>query len=303
MSSSAPSNIGFIGLGAMGGEMAPHLKGLAPVTVYDVDQSHADAAASALGGTAVESLDGFAECDLVITMLPTSAIVDLVVRGGNGTPGLLDILAPGSLIVDMSSSVPMNSVENARLANEKGLHFIDAPVSGGVARAKTGELTIMVGGEETLLERARPALERIGAKVVRVGDVGAGHAVKALNNLIAGTTLAVTCEAFVIGERFGLDPKLMLDVVNSSSGMSFQSSVVWEPHVLPRTFQAGFSMALMSKDVGVALELAAATGVPSPVSQASGEAWVEALKDARTGADHLEMMLYIEKLADAAKGR
>jgi 3-hydroxyisobutyrate dehydrogenase len=293
--------IGFVGLGAMGGVMVPHLKGLAPVTVFDLNQDAAAAAATAVDGQVAGSLEDFAACELVITMLPTSAIVDAVLRGSDGSKGLFDVLQTGALIVDMSSSVPMHSTENAKKAGEHGLSFIDAPVSGGVARATTGELTIMVGGTEDLLERARPALERIGSKVVLVGAIGAGHAVKALNNLIAGTTLAVTCEAFVVGERFGLDPRTMLDVINSSSGMSFQTSVVWQPHVLPRTFQAGFSMALMSKDVGVALELADAVGVPTPVSKASGESWVQALETARQGADHLEMMLHIEQLVDATK--
>ena len=294
-------NIGFVGLGAMGGVMVPHLKGLAPVTVYDVDAKRTAAAAAAVGGSGACGLGDFAACDMVILMLPTSAIVDSVLRGHGGEPGLLEVLRPGALIVDMSSSIPMNSVENSKAAAGRGLGFIDAPVSGGVARATTGELTIMVGGPEELLERARPALERIGAKVVLVGDVGAGHAVKALNNLIAGATLAVTCEAFVIGERFGLDPEIMLDIINSSSGMSFQTSVPWKPHVLTRDFQAGFSMALMSKDIGVALALADATHVPSAVAKAAGESWAAALKTARPGADHLEMMLHIEQLADAPR--
>jgi 3-hydroxyisobutyrate dehydrogenase len=287
--------VGFVGLGAMGGRMVRNLKGVADLLVYDVDPARAKEAAAAVSGTAVGDIAKLSTADAVILMLPTSAIVDEVFRGSAGRPGLLDILAPGSLVIDMSSSVPTNSVANAALAQKRGITFIDAPVSGGIAGAESAKLAIMAGGAKQDFERARPLLDRMGSRVILVGDIGTGHAIKALNNLLAATIFAATSEVFTVGTKFGLDPTIMREVINASSGSSFMTEVMWPKAVLPRSFDFGFTLQLMEKDVRVAMSLIEATGVETALSNVCASMWSRALKAAPPGADMSTLLLHIEQ--------
>ncbi len=204
--------------------MVRHLKGVANILINDTDPARAAEAATVVGGKVVDGVSGMSSADAVVLMLPTSAIVDQVLRGANGGKGLLDYLAPGSMVIDMSSSAPTNSVANAEIAEKRGIRFIDAPVSGGVKGAEAASLAIMVGGAQADYDRALPLLQKMGAKVFLVGKVGSGHAVKALNNLLAATALVATSEVFAVGAKFGLDPATMLKVIDASSGQSFQTS-------------------------------------------------------------------------------
>ena len=287
--------VGFVGLGAMGGRMVRHLKGVADLLVFDADPARAVEAAAAVSGTAMTDVAEMSTADAVILMLPTSAIVDEVFRGSSGRPGLLDILAPGSLVIDMSSSAPTNTVENAALAQKRGITFIDAPVSGGIGGAESGKLAIMAGGSKDDFERARPLLDRLGSRVILVGDVGTGHAIKALNNLLAATIFAATCEVFTVGTKFGLDPSIMREVINASSGGSYMTEVVWPKAVLPRSFDFGFTLQLMEKDVRVAMSLIDATGVEAVLSKVSAGMWARALEAAPAGADMSTLALQIER--------
>lgn len=286
--------VGFVGVGAMGSRMIRNLSPVADkVFVLDADLKRASEAAAAVSGVAVESVAQLASANVVVLMLPTSAIVDKVVRGNSGD-GLLDMLAKGSLIIDMSSSEPTSTVSNAELAAKKGIAYIDAPVSGGIGGAESAKLAIMVGGTESEFARALPVLQTMGAKVVRVGNVGAGHAMKALNNLLAATTLVATGEVFAVGRKFGLDPKIMHEVIDASSGSSFQTKAVWK-HVLEKSFDFGFTAQLMEKDVRVAMSLINSLGAETVLAKAAAEVWAKGLAAAPAGADMTVLADQIDK--------
>ena len=229
----AHQTVGFVGLGMMGSRMVRHLKGYADLLIFDVDAARAQQAASEANGKAVSSISDMAKADVVILMLPNSKIVDNVVRGETAQPGLLDILSKGAVIIDMSSATPANTIENEKLARSKGLIYMDAPVSGGPGGAETAKLAIMVGATAEDFAHAKPLLDRMGTNVILAGNIGSGHAVKALNNLLSATILAATSEVFAAGEKFGLDPQVMQQIVNASSGSSYATCHTWPRAVLP----------------------------------------------------------------------
>jgi 3-hydroxyisobutyrate dehydrogenase len=296
--SSTFKTVGFIGLGAMGSQMVRHLKGVASILINDTDQARAAKAAADVGGKIVDDVSGMGSADAVVLMLPTSAIVDRVLHGENGGKGLLDYLSSGSMIIDMSSSAPTNSVANAEIAAKRGIRFIDAPVSGGIKGAEAASLAIMVGGAQADYDRALPLLQKMGGKVFLVGKVGSGHAIKALNNLLAATALVATSEVFAVGTKFGLDPAMMLQVIDASSGQSFQTTHVWQKAVIERSFQFGFTLALMEKDVRVAMSLFDAMGSDAQLSRTSAAIWNKALAAAAPGSD----MTVVAKQAEEAVG-
>jgi 3-hydroxyisobutyrate dehydrogenase len=263
----------------MGSRMVAHLKGFADVQVFDLDVARREQAAASAGGEAVASISAMADAQVVILMLPDSPIVDKVLRNE-----LLKTLKSGALVIDMSSSTPANTIENAKLAKQHGITFIDAPVSGGIGGAESGKLAIMAGGEAADFARALPLLNRMGTKVVHVGPVGSGHAVKALNNLLGATILVATSEIFAAGEKFGLDPAVMHQVIDASSGGSFMTAQAWPRAVLPKTWNFGFAMQLMNKDVGIAMSLIKSTGVKTVLCEANAALWAQAVKDT-PGAD------------------
>ncbi|BCB75723.1 hypothetical protein Pflav_021330 [Phytohabitans flavus] len=264
--------IGFVGLGNMGGPMAARLVEAGhDLCVYDV----LPAAREHFAGTATlaEKVTDVSTSDTVLLMLPDSTVVEHVVLG----EGLLDQLAPGTLLVDMSSSDPGRTRALAGTAAERGVTLVDAPVSGGVAGAKAGTLTIMVGGPADAFAALGPLFGVLGTRVVHAGEVvGAGHAIKALNNLMSAAHLMVASEALLAGQAFGLDPRVMLDIVNASSGRSGSTETKWPKFVLPGTYDSGFGLRLMLKDMGIALGLQEATGTPSAVSAAAVAAWAAA---------------------------
>lgn len=284
--------MGFVGLGHMGSPMSAHLfeAGYA-VRGYDVVPEARTAFADRAGGTAVAELTRVADgAAAVILMLPDSAVVRQVVLEG----GLLDALAPGCLLIDMSSSEPTETQELAVTAAASGITLIDAPVSGGVRGAEAATLTIMVGGPGQEVERCRPLLETMGSKVLHVGGSGAGHALKALNNLLSATTLLASAEALLVGTRFGLDPEVMLDAINSSTGRSYSTELKLPEYVLPRTFSSGFDLRLMVKDLRTAVRLADATGSPLRLGAASSELWGQAERELPADADHTEIARWLE---------
>jgi 3-hydroxyisobutyrate dehydrogenase len=229
-------------------------------------------------------------CRIVILMLPDSDAVEAVLL----TQGLLAALASGSLIIDMSSSVPQRTRVLAGHARDAGHAFVDAPVSGGVAGAEQGTLTAMVGGAANEVSRARPVLHALASRVIHSGEVGSGHAVKALNNLMSATHLLVTSEALVAARAFGIDLRLALEVVNGSSGRSGSTENKWPNYVLPGTYDSGFSLLLMLKDMRIALELEHAAGVAAPLSESSVALWADAAQDLGPAADHTEIVRWIE---------
>jgi 3-hydroxyisobutyrate dehydrogenase len=236
-----------------------------------------------------------AACDTVVLMLPDSAVVRQVLL----MDGLFDALAPGSIVVDMSSSQPTETRALAAHAEARGLELVDAPVSGGVRGAVEGTLTIMAGGSDAQFERVRPLLETIGGKVLHVGAVGAGHALKALNNLLSGTTLLASAEALLVGRRFGLDPRVMLDTINVSTGRSWSTEYKLPEFVLTGRYDAGFAIGLMAKDLRIAAGLAEATETPLELGRLSAAIWERAADQLPEDADHTAIARWLETAVEA----
>jgi 3-hydroxyisobutyrate dehydrogenase len=280
--------VGFVGLGHMGVPMTARLVEAGhEVRGFDVDP----AARVRAGEAAVESLpEAAAGMDVVVLMLATSTIVRQVAL----EEGLLEAVDTGALVVDMGSSDPTQTRELAAEAGQRGVRYLDAPVSGGVVGAEAGTLTIMAGGSEDDLESCRPIFDAVGAKIVHAGPVGAGHALKALNNLLSATNFLITLEAVTAGARFGLDPKVMVDAINDSTGRSWATEHKVPQFVEPRSFTSGFAMRLMVKDIQTARELAHATDSPFVLGDAAVALWEQAADALPDDADHTEIALWLE---------
>jgi 3-hydroxyisobutyrate dehydrogenase len=286
------SRIGFVGVGHMGQPMVRRLAGAGHVVAaYDTSEQARERVRGVAGIAVTETVTAVADgADAVILMLPDSDVVEHVLLD----EGLLGCVAPSAALVDMSSSEPGRTRVLAERAARRGVTLIDAPVSGGVAGARDGTLTIMVGGPEAALARLRPVLEVLGSKVVHAGDVvGAGHAIKALNNLMSAAHLLVSSEALLAGRAFGLDPAVMLDIVNGSSGRSGSTENKWPRFILPGRFDSGFGLRLMLKDMQVAVALEHAAGIPAPLSQAAVDAWASAAAALPADADHTEIARWL----------
>ena len=265
--------IGFIGTGTMGQPMLGNLvkKGF-QVVAYDVVAAALDSA-ERLGAARAGSIgEAVADCDLVVTMLPSSANVEAVYLGSGG---IVDSASTGRLCVDMSTIDPGTSQRVAARLKERGLRFLDAPVSGGVGGAVAGTLAIMVGGDPRDLAEARPALAAMGTNIIHVGAVGAGEVTKLCNNLISGAALVAVAEAFRIGEAFGVDAQVLTNVIAKSSGSTW---VMEHMHPVPgivdsaassRQYAPGFMTDLMAKDLGLAVSAARDKRVPVVVAPAA----------------------------------
>jgi 3-hydroxyisobutyrate dehydrogenase len=254
------------------------------VTGFDLSRQ-ARAALAAAGARTAETAAGAVQgADVVVLMLPSSAVVEAVL----GDPAVRAALAEGSTVVDMSSSDPMSTRRLAAELDARGVTLVDAPVSGGVKGAENGTLTIMAGGAEEAVERLSPLLTAMGT-ARRAGSVGAGHALKAINNLLSATHLLATAEGVLAGERFGLDPAVMVDLINTSSGRSGSTDNKFPNFVLPGGYDSGFGMKLMVKDMRIALDLARELGVASPLAEHAVALWERALKDLPDTADHTEI--------------
>ena len=281
--------VAFIGLGNMGAPMSARLvRAGYVVRGYDLAEPARQALADVGGTAAAELADSVRGSSVVVLMRPTSAAVEATVRDAGF------VVARGATVVDMSSSEPMRTRALAAELAERGVTLVDAPVSGGVARARTGELTIMAGGEPADLDRIGPVLAQLGT-VTRAGAVGSGHAVKALNNLLSATHLLVTCEAILAGERFGLEPETMLAIFNSSSGRSGSTETKWPSFILPGSYDSGFGLRLMLKDMRIATGLADQVGAPDPLGHAAAELWARAADALEPTADHTEIVNWLRK--------
>ena len=294
-----PATIAFIGLGMMGRPMASRLASAGfKLRVFDLSQkavsdfvgAHPTALATASAKAAAEGADA------LITMLPDGKSVRAAVL--EGRDAAVAGLGAGALVMDMSSSNPVDTQKLARDLAAKGLALRDAPVSGGVRRAVDGSLSIMVGGAAADLERARPVFGAMGKTITLCGPAGAGHALKALNNYLSAAGVVAMCEALIVGEAFGLDPGTMVDVFNTSTGKSNATEVKGRQFVVPRTFAAGFSMALMAKDLRTAGDVASHLKLRVPNLEQAVAYWTDADGKLGKGADHTEIFRYAEMLAD-----
>ena len=292
-----PARVAFLGLGMMGVPMAARLakagfdlRGFDPVAA-------ARAALTEAGGTACSSaLEAMEGAAAVITMLPHGKAVAKALLGDD--PPVVKRLAPGAFVIDMSSSAPVGTRELADQLEAHGLGLIDAPVSGGVRRARDGSLAIMAGGSQALIERARPILEAMGTSIFATGPIGSGHAMKALNNYVSAAGLMAACEALRVGRAFGLDPAMMTDVLNASTGRNNSTEVKLKPFVISQSYGSGFSMALMTKDLRTADDLARHLHVPAPLSHAVTALWGEADGKLGVGADHTAIDRFLGELTE-----
>lgn len=287
--------VAFLGLGAIGAPMARHLASRYDLAVWN--RTAARAAEFAASGSArhartpAEAASGAAA---VITCLPTSREVDAVV---NGEGGLLAAMPAGSLLIDCTSGDPATSRRLACQLAERQIGFLDAPVSGGTSGAVKGILTVMCGGDPATFERARPFLEAFGEKIVLCGPVGAGHAVKAVNQAMLGAHIWALAEGLVALEKAGVSTATALDVINASSGRSNSSMNLFPERVMTRAFPRTFRLALLDKDARIAADFAREHGVPSPLLQLTAELLRIARHDLGEEADHVEAVKVIEAWA------
>ena len=278
------AGVGFIGLGNMGWPMASNLVAAGhDVVVHDADPARAEAFAAQRGGRVAAGPADFGAVEALITMLPDDRVVASVLLDD----GVATALPPGAVVIDMSSSNPIGTQRLGEQLRD-GIALVDAPVSGGVPRAEDGTLSIMAGGSDTAVERVTPLLEVLGDRVFRTGDLGSGHAMKALNNFLAAAAYSAATEALAVGRRFGLDPKTMFDIVNTSTGRSFSSEVVLRGNVVTGRYATGFALGLLAKDVGIAADLAEALQVDTPALELVSRRWAEAAAALGAGADHSE---------------
>ncbi len=298
MSADEIKRVCFVGIGNMGWPMAARLiRAGFEVAVADAVAGRARAFVDEVGGKAVASLAAAAkEADVLLTMLPTSEHVVSVVDE------IRPSLSSGKILLDMSSGAP---AATQKIAGDLGVievAVVDAPVSGGVSRAVTGELAIMTGGEAAALDRVDPLLRAMGTTIHRIGPVGAGQAMKALNNLVSAGGFLMAVEALVIGQQFGLDPSVMTDVLNASTGMNNSTQKKLKQFVLSRKFDSGFGLDLMVKDLSIALEVGRNGSAPTPFSALCREMWASAASLLGKGQDHTAIAKLSETLAGVTLG-
>ena len=288
--------VGFIGIGAMGWPMCANLlKGGHDLTVFDADPARAAKFVAEVGGRAASSIGEIAGAEVVVTMLPTSAVVRQALMEDEGG-AFAKAITPGLIVVDMSSSEPGDTQALAPRLAERGAVLIDAPVSGAVPRAITGTLAIMIGGEdEAAIAKATPVLLSMGQTLFRTGPLGSGHAMKALNNYVAAAGMAAACEAILIGKRFGLDPSTMVDIMNVSTGRNFATEVVIKDQVLSERYAGSFALGLMAKDVRIAADLGEAVKLDAPVSRLIRERYATARDAIGAGRDNSAAILAWDK--------
>lgn len=281
-------SLAFIGLGMMGLPMASRLMS-AGYTVRGADPSatareELEARGGAAFQTAVEAAKG---CDLVICMLPNAAIVRDALLGADGA---VSVLAPGSSVIDMSSSEPSATRRLHEELAAKGIGLIDAPVSGGVRRAISGTLTVMAGGDPDTIAALKPVFGAMSSNLLVAGPIGAGHAMKALNNYVSAAGLVAACEAILVAKEFGLDPAKLVDVLNVSTGKNNSTENKIKPFVLSETFDGGFAMQLMAKDLRIAASLAKDVGLDATGIHGMADLWARASTALGPNADHTEIL-------------
>jgi 3-hydroxyisobutyrate dehydrogenase len=288
--------VAFLGLGAIGAPMARHLANDSfDLVVWNRTGEKALAFAGTgrarVAATPAEAADG---AEVVVTCLPTSPDVAALL---DGDAGLLATLAPGTVLVDCTSGDPPTSRRIAARLAARGVDFVDAPVSGGVTGAEKGTLTVMCGGDPAAVARARPVLEAFGSRIVRCGDVGAGHAVKAVNNALLAVHLWSAAEGLVALTKAGVEPAVALGVINASSGRSNASENLFPDRVLTRAFPRTFRLALLDKDVGIAADFARDMRVSAPILQLTAELFRAAHGALGEEADHVEAVRLVEQWA------
>jgi len=289
-------NVAFLGLGAIGRPMARRIADAQiPLAVWNRTAAKAREFASATGARAADTpADAARGADVVVTCLPVSADVEALL---DGPDGLLSTMQRGSALVDCTSGDPPTSRRIAKRLAERGIGFLDAPVSGGTIGAEKGTLTVMVGGDAELLDAVTPAIDPFAGKIVHCGPVGSGDAVKAVNNALLAVHVWSTAEGLVSLAKAGVRPEVALDVINTSSGRSNTSMNLFPERVIGRAFPRTFRLALLDKDVGIAAGVARDQKVVAPLLQLTAELFRLAHAELGEEADHVEAVQVVEQWA------
>jgi 3-hydroxyisobutyrate dehydrogenase len=288
----------FIGLGMMGYPMAGRLASSGcPLHVFDLKSAALERFVNEYSGVRYSSArEASEDASIVITMLPSSDEVYATLLGPDDSQGIVSVLKPGSMVIDMSSSAPLRTRKLAHILDKHRITLVDAPVSGGLKRAQEGTLSIMFGGHEESLKRCRKTLETLGSAIFHTGSVGTGHAMKALNNYISAAGLVAVVEALHAGEKFGLDPKTMTAILNASTGKNNTTENKVLQYMLSGDFNSGFSLQLMVKDLGLAVQLADDLDVSAPLAHTCYAIWRTAA-DAQQdkSLDHTELYRLLDR--------
>ena len=292
--------VGFVGIGNIGEPVCRHLldEGY-ELIIYDADPEALARLAETTAEPAASPEALAIESDVVLLSLPNSDVVEEVVFGEGG---LKEGLSSGKALIDTSSSRPSSTRGISKRLAAEGIDMLDAPVSGGVLRAREGTLSIMVGGKRAVYEKYRGLLESFGDKIFYVGDHGAGHLVKALNNLLSATTLASAAEAALLARRAGVAPDAFVEVINASNGRSYSTEVKFPRYILNRTFDDGFALGLMSKDLKIALETATEMEFPMPIGSALAQIWELAMARGYGQENHTAIYAFLEDLLGERDG-
>ena len=291
----ADMTVGWIGIGNMGWPMARNAKRAGiDVVVYDVDQGRMGKFADEFDARRAPTLKALAEMsDVIVTIVPDGKIVRKICLGDGDR--LADAFKPGAIVIDMSSSAPTGTRALGDELHRLGVTLIDAPVSGGTAGADAGTLSIMVGGsDEAAIAKVMPVFQATGKNVFRCGSLGCGHAMKCLNNYLSAVGLTAANEALIVGQKFGLDPGTMIDIINVSTGRNNSTETKFHQRVLNRKYGSGFSAALMAKDIGIASGLAGDQEAFAPLLHTLNEIWTQA-SEQLPGVDHEVSIEYYER--------
>jgi 3-hydroxyisobutyrate dehydrogenase len=287
--------VGFLGLGAIGTPMAAHLAKRESLTVWNRTGARATEFAVLHGARAAASpREAASGAEVVITCLPTSREVEALLDGPNGLEAGLQ---RGTLLIDCTSGDPGTSRRIAQRLAGKGVAFADAPVSGGINGAEAGTLTVMVGGDEETFTRARPVLSAFGKRIEHLGPIGAGHAMKAVNNALLAVNLIAVGEGLAALVKAGVSARTAVEVLNASSGRSFVSEALVPERVLTGRWPRTFRLALLDKDVGIARTFLQEAGVEGPILELAGQLLSQARAELGEAADHVEAIRLIERRA------
>ncbi len=288
--------IGFVGTGAMGAPMAHNLfKAGYALMVYDLKDKAMESLIKAGAEKALSPRELASRSSVVITMLPASPDVEAAVLGPEG---IIEGAKSGDIVIDMSSSYPTSTRMLCKQLEARGIRMLDAPVSGGVKGAREGTLAIMVGGEEKDYEECRPFLEVVGKNIYYLGGIGAGHTVKALNNLCSACSMIITSEALLVAKKLGLAPEKVIDAINSSTGRSWSSQFKFPTFILNNTFNSGFSIGLMNKDLETATRLGRELNVPMSLGELVQQIYNRAVGQGGEDECHTAIIKFIETWRD-----
>ena len=291
--SASKTKVAFLGLGDIGRPIASHLAAKFSLTVWNRTRAKADEFAHEFGAAVAETPGAAVRsAEVVVTCLPSSIEVEAVLHGEDG---MFNNLRKGTVVVDCTSGDPQTSQSIAAELQKRGVDFIDAPVSGGTAGAKSATLTVMWGGAESAFAKARPVIESFGKKIVHAGDVGAGDALKAINNALLAVHILSTAEGLAVLAKAGVKPEIDLDVINASSGRSNTSENLIPQRVLTRAFPRTFRLALLDKDIGIADVLADDLEVSTPLISLTAARFHEARSKFGEQADHVEAVKLVEE--------